>query len=71
MQSRSSAAPAIVRAVSEGSTWRYPFFTPALGKEARELAAGIETPLRLDHRHRWDPEELSATVFRVRFGLRR
>lgn len=43
--------------MSEASPWRYPFFTPALDVEARELAAGIETPLRLEHRHRWDPEE--------------
>lgn len=43
--------------MSEGSAWRYPFFTPALDTEARELAAGIETPLRLEHRHRWNPEE--------------
>lgn len=50
-------APAIVRAVGESSIWRYPFFTPALDTEPRELAAHIETPLRLEHRHRWDPEE--------------
>ena len=50
-------AAAIVRVVSAVSSWQYPFFTPALGAEARELASGIETPLRLECRHRWDPEE--------------
>jgi len=43
--------------VGDSSVWRYPFFTPTLGTEARESAARIETPLRLEHRHRWDPEE--------------
>lgn len=50
-------AAAIFRAVGDSSRWRYPFFTPALGTEPRELAARIETPLRLEHRNRWDPEE--------------
>lgn len=36
---------------------RYPFFTPAQDARARELAAGIDAPLRLEHRHRWSPEE--------------
>jgi tetratricopeptide (TPR) repeat protein len=36
---------------------RYPFFTPALGDAAQQLAATIETPLRLEHRGRWDPDE--------------
>jgi tetratricopeptide (TPR) repeat protein len=43
--------------VSDSSFWRYPFFTPSLAAEAQELAAGIEAPLRLEHRGRWDPEE--------------
>jgi hypothetical protein len=47
----------IVCAVSARSSWRYPFFTSSLGADARELAAGIETPLRLENRHHWDPEE--------------
>jgi hypothetical protein len=37
--------------------WRYPFFTPALGGPARELAAEVEAPLRLESRHRWDPDD--------------
>jgi tetratricopeptide (TPR) repeat protein len=45
--------------VSEVSddAWRYPFFTPLLTAEAQEHAAGIEAPLRLEHKRRWDPEE--------------
>jgi hypothetical protein len=31
--------------------------TPALDAEAREIASGIETPLCLERRHRWDPDE--------------
>ena len=36
---------------------RYPFFMPALGAAAKQIAAGVKVPLRLEHRHRWDPEE--------------
>jgi hypothetical protein len=36
---------------------RYPFFTPALGTEPRKLADGIEVPLGLEQRGRWDPAE--------------
>ncbi len=37
--------------------WRYPFFTSLLTAEAQERAAGIEAPLRLEHRGLWDPGE--------------
>ncbi|MGH2945235.1 MAG: hypothetical protein ACRDPC_03045 [Solirubrobacteraceae bacterium] len=36
---------------------RYPFFTPTLSAGPQEVAAGIEVPLRLEHRHPWSPEE--------------
>lgn len=37
--------------------WRYPFFTDTLGEAAREAAAEVDTPLRLEARHRWDPDD--------------
>ncbi|MEJ7892688.1 MAG: hypothetical protein WKF94_08605 [Solirubrobacteraceae bacterium] len=35
----------------------YPVFSSALNAHERKLAAGVGVPLRLEHRHRWDPEE--------------
>jgi len=39
------------------SAGRYPFFTATLSARPQEVAASIEVPLRLEHRHRWSPEE--------------
>lgn len=36
---------------------RYPFFTPALSAASQVVAAGIEIPLGLEQRPRWDPKE--------------
>ncbi len=43
--------------VGEAPAGRYPFFTPALEAGAREVAASIEVPLRIEHRGRWRPDE--------------
>lgn len=40
-----------------GTPWRYPRFTPALSEQAQALAAAVTTPLGLEDRGPWDPEE--------------